>query len=646
MNEAKQALLQFAYNYPVTNGNGPGRLPCADTDNDGIPNPTFGICAVEIGRLPWDQQNLNLYDIRDADGERLWYAVSENFATQTATTIRSDTSGTITVRDQSGSIIYDGSNPGVLSNYGVAAIIIAPGSITARNGVAQDRSVANADDPFDSTADTDPGIILASNYLDRVVGTEDNADFTQDSAVDGFILGPVNIQSTDAINDQMIVITAAEVIEVAEKATLQAYRTAINNYLAQTGNKYPWLYNYAGVPDVPGLSSYYPADSAGFATELITNLGNFGRIPSIFDDYFTETNSQPIESKLSVALSLTYPITPTPVGKNQLTPCCPIGSFQFNNAATHALNIQTADKLTNLRFVDIADTVGKDGQLTGTVATPELFTHEIYFWDEDSGTTGVWTMCPAGADELSDCNRDSAGNPTPGVLNDRDSEILRVVLELDFNAVVNFDTDYTIDPVISIPLAADGTRHATITATFAGADIILTSLPLSARYEYDQHYHVGDTTMDPTDSDYTTGTLDLVDLIPGTLALSMRYYPELPDWAFDNGWHDSIMMAYANDYRPDVVLGGNCGANPPCLQIIGLAGANNDKVSLLALAGEHNWVDGDLIPAVAADGSFVDEIDDVFNIENSNLDNIFDIRTVEDTGAPGDTRLDKILVIN
>ena len=51
-------------------------------------------------------------------------------------------------------------------------------------------------------------------------------------------------------------------------------------------------------------------------------------------------------------------------------------------------------------------------------------------------------------------------------------------------------------PAIAIPLAADGTRHASITGTFAGADIILNSLPVTARYEYDLYYHNGDTTMD------------------------------------------------------------------------------------------------------------------------------------------------------
>ena len=135
LNEAKQALLQFAYNYPVTNGNGPGRLPCADIDNDGDANTAFGDC-ITLGRLPWNEPNLSLYDIRDADGQRLWYAVSDAFATNVpgGNTINSEATGSITVRDQSGQVIYNG-----FVNEGVAAIIIAPGDITSRNGVAQDR---------------------------------------------------------------------------------------------------------------------------------------------------------------------------------------------------------------------------------------------------------------------------------------------------------------------------------------------------------------------------------------------------------------------------------------------------------------------------------------------------------------------------
>jgi len=54
--EAKQALLQFAYNYPTTNQRCPGRLPCADTDNDGTPDTAIGPCR-QMGRKHWAQTN-------------------------------------------------------------------------------------------------------------------------------------------------------------------------------------------------------------------------------------------------------------------------------------------------------------------------------------------------------------------------------------------------------------------------------------------------------------------------------------------------------------------------------------------------------------------------------------------------------------
>ena len=284
--------------------------------------------------------------------------------------------------------------------------------------------------------------------------------------------------------------------------------------------------------------------------------------------------------------------------------------------------------------------------MTGTVLTTESPSDRIYFWDDDDAPTGTWTLCLAGANDLSDCNRDATGEPKPGGSNDYDSEILRIFLTINFDTsvnggVINFDTDYVPAPVITYD-SADGTTHATMVATFSGSEVIFNSLPaLSAPYEIDRHYHVSDTTFD----DDEIGTLDdVADLTLDSLTLGLRYYPELPDWAFTNGWHDSVMMAYANVYRPDV-LGGDCGANPPCLQINGLAGVSNDKISIVTLAGEHQWEDGSALLGVAADGSFADELGDVFNLENSILDNIFDMRTIEDTGAPGDTQLDKILVI-
>jgi hypothetical protein len=273
LEEVKRALLQFAYNYPVTNQRGPGRLPCADTDNDGTPNTAFGTC-IQLGRLPWNQPGLNLYDIRDADGQRLWYAVSSSFATNVAggNVINSDAIGTITLRDQVGNFIFNAAGVG----EGVAAVIIAPGAETARNGVPQDRSIGNGDDPFDTNPDTDAGIINPVNYLDLFFGIEDNAQFTHDTT-NGFILGRVDdlAAASVLVNDQIAVITTREIIEVAQRATLQAYQDAINRYRNNIGvDAYPWLDDYA--TQVTVLNDY----DGDVGTRL-------GRIPSIFGEYFT-----------------------------------------------------------------------------------------------------------------------------------------------------------------------------------------------------------------------------------------------------------------------------------------------------------------------------------------------------------------------
>jgi len=197
LKEAKQALLQYAYNYPKFNSEGPGRLPCPAPDNTGLTGVlTLALCQ-SVGRLPWAESEMSFYDARDADGEQLWYAVSENFYNLGGgAIINSDSEGTITLVDQSENIIYDG------NGAGIAAIIIAPGPEMA----GQDRN-ADPDDP--------------ANFLDSFNGF-DNAVFTNgesDTNDDGFILGPVfdQGQNINAVNDQMIVITAAEVIEMAEK---------------------------------------------------------------------------------------------------------------------------------------------------------------------------------------------------------------------------------------------------------------------------------------------------------------------------------------------------------------------------------------------------------------------------------------------
>jgi type II secretory pathway pseudopilin PulG len=588
LKDAKQALLQYAYNYPINNPDrGPGRLPCPDTDNTGSPNSSFNCIAVGaamVGRFPWDDQDLNFYDARDASGSRLWYAVSQNFANSISPTtndvINSDTNGTIAIEDRSGAVLYD-----AVAGNGVAAVIFAPGPPIVRDGVLQDRVADNNEVTY---------------YLDKYSATVDNANFVNGTA-DGFVTGPIfnPVDGSLAVNDQMIVITAAEVIAMAEKATLQAYRNAIDAYLAPvvdggTGGVYPWLFNYDDVDTIAKLSSYYPADP-DFGTNPDYH-DNYGRIPSIFGNYFVRGVSELIENELEVTLTNDYTDMPTSVTSSAS------GNLQFFNGALpdSVRELTVIDGFLPVGFTE--DGVSPNGRLSVTLAAEETLTQVLYFWDEEGAPTGFWKICPDDGDgisQLSDCHRDSSQNPDPGGPNDSEEEILRVEIKITIGEVVNdgevaFDVDYATDATIT-KTAPLPNEHATITADnidFSDLDLGPSAAPtITATYQIDHHY-----LQDGSGNLYDieeSGDLTVAELLGGaTLTVDMRYFPELPIWAYANGWHNSVIMAYASDYRPDQnAAAGDCGSTPPCLELPDTPGGPQDKVSLLVIAGEHNWVD-------------------------------------------------------
>ena len=206
--QAKEALLGYA----AKDLNRPGTLPCPDADNDGRSN-TAGVdlhCEARLGRLPW--YLLRLPDIRDGSAERLWYALSPNFFSTVNT--NSTKLGQITMRNPSGGIVNDAS---MLS--GVVAVIIAPGPVLKRQGAAgtQDRScVVGTDCDIDlkCTVPATTPICQAVNYLDVVVGVEDNQSFSPGTS-DGFIAGVAKDGSGNLIvNDRMITITTKELFNV------------------------------------------------------------------------------------------------------------------------------------------------------------------------------------------------------------------------------------------------------------------------------------------------------------------------------------------------------------------------------------------------------------------------------------------------
>lgn len=70
MAQAKEALIGRA----ATDDNRPGSLTCPDIDDDGVADGAFGNCSAYIGRLPW--KTLDVPELLDGNGDRLWYALS------------------------------------------------------------------------------------------------------------------------------------------------------------------------------------------------------------------------------------------------------------------------------------------------------------------------------------------------------------------------------------------------------------------------------------------------------------------------------------------------------------------------------------------------------------------------------------------
>lgn len=258
LNQAKQALIAYATSvYPSGNVR-PGDLPCPDADNDGKKELSCGNAsgitgqAARLGRLPW--KSLGLPDLRDGSGERLWYAVSNNFKENTRQLpLNSDTSGSIRFVDSDGNIVPD-----------VIAVIIAPGPPLQRLNAAalQDRTAA--------------GENTATNYLDETA-TEDNADFI-DYGTNGFANGIVrDAQGQILVNDKMVVITYSDLMPLLEKKVAATVLNCLNAYAAYVGGPYNNLGRYP-----------WPADVTASAGNNYSDTANtlFGRIPD------TMANSQ------------------------------------------------------------------------------------------------------------------------------------------------------------------------------------------------------------------------------------------------------------------------------------------------------------------------------------------------------------------
>jgi hypothetical protein len=216
--QAKQALIAWSVMHGdvgTDNFPRPGVLPCPDRNLFGSADSGYasGSCSINggtsIGRLPW--RSLGMERLRDASGETLWYAVSDNFRNPNLykAPINSDTKGSL--------LLYaaDGSALSTPIGEELAAIILAPGLPLP----GQDRiALPNNNAP---------------SYLDAFNG-KNNAN-----AGGPFVMGPAKDANGNlVINDRVIGITARELLSALEQRALNEAQSALKKYVETYGH-YP-----------------------------------------------------------------------------------------------------------------------------------------------------------------------------------------------------------------------------------------------------------------------------------------------------------------------------------------------------------------------------------------------------------------------
>jgi type II secretory pathway pseudopilin PulG len=289
LQKARDALLAYAVS--VNPGGGPnyrpGDFPCPDRLNNGSAgNSCSTSTSQRIGRLPW--RALELDDLRDGSGERLWYVLSGNFDRTTGSPpcaaagdsdcLNSETVGTITVRDAAGNIVNDGTSLAT----GVVAVLIAPGApITRQGGLVQDRSCTGDANPANcqqTQVCSSPSTALCNpvNYLDVVgppvltiagatANTEDNATFTDGSTADGLISGPISDSAGNiVVNDRLLVITQADLMQRLVPRIAREAMGCVTGYAGASAGRFPFA--------APVSADY----STGLADQDGTR---FGRLP-------------------------------------------------------------------------------------------------------------------------------------------------------------------------------------------------------------------------------------------------------------------------------------------------------------------------------------------------------------------------------
>ena len=245
--QAKEALIAYA----VNDANRPGELPCPDFNNDGMitlsPDYSGSNCKTLVGWLPW--QTLGLPDLRDGNGDRLWYALANPFHANGTAILNSDTPANYSLPILNPAqmlTVIDGATGATLES-GVIAIVFSPGTVLQ----GQTRSYS------DSNATT-----ALPNYLEA-----DNANLntTFQTANDNQVPAP-----TPTVNDRLLTIDGRDLFPPVERRIAREAKACLDNYAATSAGKYPWAAPVADSSSSPGINGNYNGTYGKY----------FGRIPA------------------------------------------------------------------------------------------------------------------------------------------------------------------------------------------------------------------------------------------------------------------------------------------------------------------------------------------------------------------------------
>jgi hypothetical protein len=250
LTEAKAALIGWSARHITM----PGSLPCTDIGNNGTATNAGSNCTAYIGRLPW--RTLGIADVRDGEGECLWYALSPiyrnviavgNRSLANANQININVPGSITLVNFEGSANPAPDNP-------VIAVIIAAG----RPVGAQNRAF--------SAGGTCGGNYIAANYLD-VFNTINNATGNNVAGNNYTFIKGVD---SPAFNDRIITITASDLYRPIRQRMVKEI-IGNNNTMDGVAD----FYNVNGVYPCPAANATSAPDCSltnGFVNDTVAGM--------------------------------------------------------------------------------------------------------------------------------------------------------------------------------------------------------------------------------------------------------------------------------------------------------------------------------------------------------------------------------------